>query len=646
MQLPLPAEVLVLSGVGAAVAIVACVVLVIGLRRRRGAGPAALTDAEGTSKRPAEPSTSAPMPTTPRSRTVADAIAAREAATDKFSAVRPGRSGVGEGERGTAADPRAASDDAEPAAGATAARPDPGSRSVAASVGQTEAKPRPRPTETPDRFTDVDELEPDVAVVDLPPTHNASGLDWLASAGFTRAHPRVTEPDRRAAPTKRLTDPRPTSDGAHPTSGSGTRNPTATGNGWLTDRGTSAAADPADPAIIRTAADGAPGTSLIGRAAEGGTRQAQGPANPPVTDEAGSDPERPPRSGNETGAPRRPADNPASVHLPAPDEARVERIVPLGASGSPATWRGVERRRSSNGSGVGVPAGLRGAGDAARESAGRAAPVRLRPGADDRSAGPRQTADPTGAASPSAPDRPTESTGTGRAAAPEPLRPPDGWPGADRWFVAPTGGPRESSRPPRHSDDDPDPRHAEQASRTVVGPRATPEPSSPEASPGPAPAADPTGTRPATPSTSPTGAPAADPIAADRPRPHAAPPPETPAAASASAAGASRTLAVAVTNAFAARAAAPGADRRDDARDRLLAVLLDDPQHAVGAAVELQLCQERIGRVADVGQDERGRLGNVLNRLARAGLRTDQLARLSGLPADAVTDLLQPHVPG
>jgi hypothetical protein len=109
------------------------------------------------------------------------------------------------------------------------------------------------------------------------------------------------------------------------------------------------------------------------------------------------------------------------------------------------------------------------------------------------------------------------------------------------------------------------------------------------------------------------------------------------------AAGSSRTVAAAVAHVLAARAAspAPGADRRGEARDRLLAVLLDDPLRAVGAAVDLQDCQERMERLANALNDERGRLRDVLGRLAHSGLRADQLARLSGLSDSDVNELLR-----
>lgn len=141
---------------------------------------------------------------------------------------------------------------------------------------------------------------------------------------------------------------------------------------------------------------------------------------------------------------------------------------------------------------------------------------------------------------------------------------------------------------------------------------------------------------------------------ADLPRPA---PSRSPAAAS----GSSRTVAAAVAQALAVRAAAaraqggapqsrsgpvpgpasvPTSAPRGDARDRLLAVLLNDPVRAVGATVELEACRSQLERLTDAVNHERGRLGEVLAKLATAGLRPDQLARLSGLPTDEVHELL------
>lgn len=82
-----------------------------------------------------------------------------------------------------------------------------------------------------------------------------------------------------------------------------------------------------------------------------------------------------------------------------------------------------------------------------------------------------------------------------------------------------------------------------------------------------------------------------------------------------------------------------------DARDRLLAALLDDPISAVGATIELQSRRERLDRLTAAVRKERAVLGAVLRRLAGAGLATDQIVRLSGMPAEEVQELLTPDLP-
>jgi hypothetical protein len=77
-----------------------------------------------------------------------------------------------------------------------------------------------------------------------------------------------------------------------------------------------------------------------------------------------------------------------------------------------------------------------------------------------------------------------------------------------------------------------------------------------------------------------------------------------------------------------------------EARDRLLAVLLDDPERAVGAAVELEACLRELERLSDAVRTGRAALRDVLHRLAAAGLRPDQLARLARLPQAEVRELL------
>jgi hypothetical protein len=81
--------------------------------------------------------------------------------------------------------------------------------------------------------------------------------------------------------------------------------------------------------------------------------------------------------------------------------------------------------------------------------------------------------------------------------------------------------------------------------------------------------------------------------------------------------------------------------RQADPRDRLLAVLLDDPDRAVGAMVELESCLSELDRLSDAVRAGRAALRDVLHRLAAAGLRPDQLARLAGLPQAEVQELLE-----
>lgn len=148
---------------------------------------------------------------------------------------------------------------------------------------------------------------------------------------------------------------------------------------------------------------------------------------------------------------------------------------------------------------------------------------------------------------------------------------------------------------------------------------------------GPPAAGEPAGTwqEPAPPALPPTGpgpVPAAAPVPSAVPAPDAAPPPS---------AGSGRTVADAVSRALAAREARSG-----DARDRLLAVLLDDPVRAVGATVELDACRRQLDRLTGALAHERATLRGVLDRLAATGLSEQQLARLSGLDAGELRALL------
>ncbi|ODT99483.1 MAG: hypothetical protein ABS81_25640 [Pseudonocardia sp. SCN 72-86] len=112
------------------------------------------------------------------------------------------------------------------------------------------------------------------------------------------------------------------------------------------------------------------------------------------------------------------------------------------------------------------------------------------------------------------------------------------------------------------------------------------------------------------------------------------------------AAGAGRTLADAVANALANRAAAdrtrtgPAAPAPDSAaRDRLLAVLLDDPDRAVGATVELDRVREQLDRLVEAVRHEKDALAGLVDKLASAGLDDAQIARLAGIPAGEVATL-------
>jgi hypothetical protein len=141
-----------------------------------------------------------------------------------------------------------------------------------------------------------------------------------------------------------------------------------------------------------------------------------------------------------------------------------------------------------------------------------------------------------------------------------------------------------------------------------------------------------------------------DPEPVDAPEPGAAafpgrpavPNPEPPAAKTAPApsptpdtAGSGTPLAAALNRALTNRPAPRG-----DARDRLLAVLLDDPVRTVGAAAALEASSAQLSRLTAAVTHERDVLGVHLARLAAAGLQPEQLASLAGLPAAEIRDLL------
>ena len=82
-----------------------------------------------------------------------------------------------------------------------------------------------------------------------------------------------------------------------------------------------------------------------------------------------------------------------------------------------------------------------------------------------------------------------------------------------------------------------------------------------------------------------------------------------------------------------------------DVRDRLLAVLLHDPALAVDATMQLDACRAQLDRLAHAVRHEQEVLREVLWKLAGTGLRTDQLARLAGMPVEELQVLLAPVSP-
>ncbi len=85
---------------------------------------------------------------------------------------------------------------------------------------------------------------------------------------------------------------------------------------------------------------------------------------------------------------------------------------------------------------------------------------------------------------------------------------------------------------------------------------------------------------------------------------------------------------------------------REDAKDRLLAALLADPALALDATVAMDACRARLERLSGAAPQEHAGLREALQRLVGAGLRPDQLTRLAGLPLDEVQEMLSPEPSG
>ncbi|MCW0214471.1 MAG: hypothetical protein OJJ54_14020 [Pseudonocardia sp.] len=82
------------------------------------------------------------------------------------------------------------------------------------------------------------------------------------------------------------------------------------------------------------------------------------------------------------------------------------------------------------------------------------------------------------------------------------------------------------------------------------------------------------------------------------------------------------------------------AEQHAAVRDRLLEVLLTDPEQAVDATVDLDSRHGELERLTEAVRREQAALGAVLRRLLDSGLSIDQVARLANLPACDVARML------
>ncbi len=618
MQLPLSADVLVPVGVGVLVAVVAVIALVIGLRRKAEDAPTP-THADWTSEHVGDV-------VVPPTRTVADAVAERQGNTGPFLVVAPAQPGAVEAGRC-----------AEAAESAGAARRNGngvGSRRAAtlSSLGpvvsaSVVARQRHAVQASGDTAS-VAVAEPGEVAAGVEPEPKSTAVEGSAADTALRAqagHPGSGGRDDRP--------PFP----ADPLFGVGRFDQVSPdGDPWFTP-----------PAMPRTQLGGSgrppgpdegdaesqageqpvaecpePATGPAARAAGGAAEvAASGAAQSEPTTAAGSTPAAPHAAGNNpkpapepqaparhvtSGPPPKPATHP-TAGLPEPVQpTSAQHHTP----GAPEPAQANPTRHQA----PGLPEPAR-ANPTHHSTAGR--PAQAIPGRDPVADVPEPKAQapaghpPAGVQEPASTARPPEPHAVADVPGPAPM----GSASAHEAAGDSTQLPPNQRRQAASRSDGPASAPDSQVVANVPEPASAPED-------GPAPTRYPVVNVP-----EPALAPDRHPVA-DEPAPSA---------------GSSHSVAAAVAQVLAARAAAhaPEGDRRGDARDRLLAVLLDDPMRAVGAAVDLQDCQERLDRLAASLQDERGRLGDVLGRLARSGLRPDQLARLSGLSDTEVAELLR-----
>ena len=541
MQLPLSADVLVPVGVGVLVAVVAVILLVFGLRQR--AEDASVpTDADWTSEHVGEVAA-------PPTRTVADAVAARQGNTGPFVVVAPKQPGAV-----------------------------PGNEHAEQRNGNGRASSGAAPLSTIGPVVSASMVARSRAAV-------------RASAQGARVA--LAEPAAMAAAERAAAAPEP-----------GAVEGSATDTGLRAQAGHACSGDDADrPAFPADPLFGAGRFDQVGpdgdpwftppampRTPRGGPGGPAGPEEEPSAASDGptpADPDLPVPARTTAGQavdPRPPAARPAPARTPqTPDPARA---TPAPAGHPTRDHAGSE-----------IPQGVPRPPASVHPVAHASEPVLPASGGDTPGSAPLGPASVQRAVNAS-----------------EPVQPASGGDTPESASLTPTPARGPSADPPDPAAD----RNAPRERRAVV-----PEPApAPERHPGGIPTRYP---------------------AVNVPEPASAPDRHHHADEAAPGAGSSQSVAAAVAQVLAARAAAhaPDGDRRGDARDRLLAVLLDDPLRAVGATVDLQDCQERLDRLAASLQDERARLGDVLGRLAHAGLRPDQLARLSGLSDAEVAELLR-----
>jgi len=94
-----------------------------------------------------------------------------------------------------------------------------------------------------------------------------------------------------------------------------------------------------------------------------------------------------------------------------------------------------------------------------------------------------------------------------------------------------------------------------------------------------------------------------------------------------------------------ATATEPASDENTDAKDRLLRVLLADPDRALRAVAALEASRIRLDQLNDSLRDKEERLADAAQRLTAAGLTPAQVARLSGLSEGELARLLAEHPP-